>query len=202
MCNQQNSSSLLRQSTHRFSQLPLRGDIQSVARLVQQKNPGPMHDGSTNQDAFRLSRRHLTHRLVAKVLDLQQMKNFIRALPHLWSHMEMRPQSRARKETRHHRIATRCWEVRSPGSSVATTPRYRRNSLRSHRSWPKMRRMRACPHQWIALAGESLDQRGFSATIRSQDRNMFLLPHAQRNIVQHDGIAARHGNISHFNKQR
>ena len=200
MGNQQNSSSLLRQPAHGVPQLPLRGQIESVARLVEQENLGSMHDGSPNQDALRFAYRHLTHRLVAKVLDFQQLKNFVRSLPHLLGDMEVRPQSRARKETGHHCVTTRCMRRSFARQFGSNSTQMLAQFGQVPAFAPKDTQVRVFPHQRIALACKRLNQCRFSAAIRSQDGDMFLLTDAQRKFVQHDHIAARHRNIFHFNK--
>lgn len=200
MGNQQNSSSLLRQQAHGVPQFPLGGQIESVAGLVKQEDLGPMHNGSPNQNALGFAYRHLTHWLVAKVLDLQQMKNFIRPLPHLLGNVEVRPQGRARKEARHHRITTCCvrraFARQFGGNSTQVPAQLGQVPLLA----AKDTEVRIFPHQRIALARKRLDQCRFSAAIRPQDGDVFLLADAQRKVVQHDRIAARHRNIFHFNK--
>jgi hypothetical protein len=65
---------------------------------------------------------------------------------------------------------------------------------------PKDSQERVFAHQGVTLTGKSLDQRGFSAAVWSQDSDMFLLPNPQRNVVKHDGITAGYRNIFHVNK--
>jgi hypothetical protein len=200
MSDQQNSSPLLRKPTHGVPQLPLGGKIQAIAGLVQQKNLRTMHNGSPNQNSFRLSHRHFSHRLVAKVLDFQQMKNLVRPLPHNFRHMEVRPQSRTRKKSGHYCVATcrmrRALSGQLRGNAAQMSAQLGQIPAFSAKDSQK----RIVPYQRVALACERLDQGSFSAAIWTQNCQVFVLPNPQRNVVQDDSITPGYGNVFHLDK--
>lgn len=55
---------------------------------------------------------------------------------------------------------------------------------------------------WIALAGDGLDERGFSAAVGPQDSNMLAVGDAQIDVVKHNGVATGDIHVLHIEKAR
>ena len=202
MRDQQNAGSLLRQPAQGVTQFPLRCHVERVAGLVKQEDLRTVNQSAADQDSLRFSGGHVADGFEAEVLDFKKVKDFIRAGLHLRSDMKMRPQGGARKESREDGVA--------PGGMRSA----RTGKLRGHYAEVTAQlaeipllaaenaEVRTFADDGIALASEGLDQRGFSAAVGAEDRDVFPGTDPQRDFVQHDRVAARDRDVFHVDKKR
>lgn len=200
MRDQKNAGSLLRQTAQGVPQLPLRGQVEGVAGLIEQKNPRAMDESAADENALGFPGRHLPDGLGAEMFDFKPAKNFFSAIDHFTRDAKVWPQGGARKKSGDDGVAAQGVRGAFAGKLGGDDTEMTAQLGEVPAFAAEDAEVRAFPDERISLAGEGLDQGRFAAAVGAKDSDVLSRPDAERDIVQHDGVAAGDKNILHFNK--
>ena len=162
------------QAAQDLAQFALRGQIERVGWLIEQKLARPMHQRARNQDAALFAGRHFADQLLRQVQRFHALQRLHGALAHFLGDMQIGPQRRRGKESRNHGI-----ETGGDGGALARQLACRRargddaEVLAQLRQVPAFAAEDAHPHSrlhdGIDLAGHGEDQRGLSAAVGAEN---------------------------------
>lgn len=200
MRDQQDAGSLLGQSTQQAAEFALCIQVECIRRLVEQKHLRRPDQSASDHDAPLLTGGHLANRLVDQVDRVDLFDHFIGALLHSWSDGEVGPEGAARKKSGKHSVTTRGVKRRFTRqfSGDDTQPLFKFGEV------PTLTAKDADPgfrlDDWIALAGNRLDESGFSAAIGAKDSDMFTGIDAEIDVVENVVVAASYVDVGQFEK--
>ena len=188
----------LRQFAENEAQLVLGEKVQRRGRLVQDQGVRIVDQGPREQNAASFPGGHLVRKTIRQMRDFEHRQRFFGFLVHRGRDLLMRPDADAREETGQGDIAA--GDV--AGAAGHQVARHDAEQLAQLEDVPPVAAHdahgRAFAHQRIAFAGDGLDQRGFAAAVRSQDRDVLAESDPQRNFFQRERLAAHDGDVFEF----
>ena len=198
MSNEQNTEAAAREFAHGIAQLELCCDVQGIARLVEKQGLWVVDERASDQRALCFTGRHLRDCTTGEMSDSQASECGFGALQMLWIGMMVRKNTRAAEKPGKNNIASR--GVRGAGSQ-----QIRRDDTKQRAQLENVPPLaaqdgdrRAFPRQGIAFARDRFDQRGFPATVRAEDANVFTGTDSERYTIERrpfGGRSAHHSNV-------
>ena len=98
MGDEEDASSLLGETAEEVAQVGLRGEIEGIGGLVEEKHLGGRDEGAANHDATLLASGHFPNRFVGELGSVDLMENFVGAGAHGVGDGEIGPEGGAGEE--------------------------------------------------------------------------------------------------------
>src|SRR5690349_176802 len=186
------------QGAHSVAQLELRGEVQSVARLVEEQRQRLVDQRPRDQRALGFAAGHARYGAVREMRDAEPLHGGSGAGQPFRLRLMMRKDARAAEIAGKHHVA-------AGGLRRALRQQVRRNDAEQIAQLgdvpqfaPQDLDGRAFAGQRIAFAGDRLDQRGFAAAVRAQDADVLTGSDRERNVVQRGAFSAHHRDVLQF----
>ena len=197
MGDHQDADSLLRNLAKGCTQLALRGEVEGIRGLVEEKHFRPMDQGPGDHDAALLAGGHFANELRFEVRGLHELEGLVGAVPHVGRDVEVGPQGGGGEESGNDGVEAardRCTFARQLSGDDAEVCTELRNipalaAKEAQRSGGR--------DDGIALAGDGFDEGGFAAAVGAEDSDVLAVGDAERDTMQDDVIAASNGDVAH-----
>lgn len=200
MGNEENAGPLLGQLTQQVTEFALSADVESVRRLVEEQHLRRTDEGAADHDSALLPSGHLAYGLVRQVDSIDLLEHFVCALTHCGRNHEIGPEGAAGEEAGENGISSR-------GVERWLTGKFSRDYTEALLEFGKIPALAAKDADLrfglddrIALAGNSLNEGGFTAAIRAKNGDVLTGVDAEIDIVEDEVFTAGYIYVTQFEK--
>ncbi len=127
--------------------------------------------------------------------NFEEIESFLGFRPHFGQDVVMRPHADAAEEAREHDFGTRELAGADSKQVVCDDTEKRPQSKDVPAVIPEDRHGSAFALQWIAFAGDGLDESRFAASVRPQDGDVLPDSDPKREVVKGDLLPPHDGNV-------
>ena len=201
MGDEEDASSLLRETAEEVAQVGLRGEIEGVGWLVEEEHLGGRDEGAANHDATLLAGGHFAHGLVGELGCVDLMENFVGAGAHGVGDGEVGPEGGTGEEAGEDSVAASSGE----GLLAGKFGRDNAEALFEFGEVPAVAAEDAYLGfrlgDWVALAGDGLDEGGLTAAVGAEDGDVLAGVDGEIDVVEDDVLAAGYVYVGQMKKR-
>lgn len=186
------------EAAHGVAELALRGKVQCVGRLIEEKLAGAMDESAGDEDAAFFSGGHFADELFGEMRRINAGEGFNGARAHLITHVQIGPERRSGEKAGDDGVkaggdgGALAGEIGADDTEVPAklgkVPAVAAEDADAH----------AGLNDGIDLAGDGEDERGFAAAVGAKDGDMFAGADGEIDVVQDDALAAGNVDIAQF----
>lgn len=200
MGDEENAGPLLGQFAEQMAEFALGADVESVRRLVEEQHLRRTDECAANHDTALLASGHFADRFVRQIDSIDLLEHFVGALAHCGRNHEIGPEGAAGEEAGENCISSRGVERRFSRKFGGDYTEALLEFGKIPSLAAKDADLRFGLDNRIALAGNGLDEGGFTAAIRAKNGDVLTGVDAEIDIVEDEVFTAGYIYVTQFKK--